>query len=59
VPKCHRKRPLRVQEWVEDATMFLCKHRLKETDGYMSIRTSEYVHKVLKKKKDSFVNGRL
>lgn len=43
--KCHRKQPLKVQEWVEDATMFLCKHRLKETEGNKSVRTSEYVDK--------------
>lgn len=49
MPKCHRKQPLKVKEQAEDTTMFLCKHRLKETEGNMSIRTTEYVDKVLNK----------
>jgi hypothetical protein len=31
--------------------MFLCKHRLKETEGNKSIRTSEYVDKEKKERK--------
>ena len=55
-----QKTAYKVQEQVEYAIMFLCKHRLKETERNMSIRTSEYVDIVKKKeKKNSFVNGRV
>ena len=46
-----QKTAYKVQEQVEYAIMFLCKHRLKETERNMSIRTSEYVDIVKKKKK--------